>query len=56
MDADAKAFLKKAADKFYLSGRAIHKIIKVARTVADLEGESDIKLPQMAEGLQYRAG
>lgn len=53
---DAKALLKKAADKFNLSGRAIHKIIKVARTVADLEGAGFIDLTHMAEGIQYRSG
>ncbi|MFV0313686.1 MAG: magnesium chelatase, partial [Anaerotignum sp.] len=38
-----------------LSARAYHKILKVARTIADLDGSDEIKLPHLAEVLQYRS-
>ena len=46
--------LKRAADKYYLSGRGIHRVLKVARTIADLEGCPEIAAPHLAEALQYR--
>ncbi len=52
---DANTMLKNASNKFNLSGRAIHKIIKVARTVADLEGVDLIDLSHTSEALQYRS-
>jgi magnesium chelatase family protein len=48
------SLLKEAADSFSLSARAIHRTIKVARTIADLEGENEIKQWHLAEALQYR--
>ncbi|MFC1621853.1 YifB family Mg chelatase-like AAA ATPase [Patescibacteria group bacterium] len=46
--------LKQAVTKFNLSARAYFKIIKVARTIADLESSEDIKREHIAEALQYR--
>lgn len=46
--------LNKAADKLSLSNRAYHKILKIARTIADLEGEAKIKESHILEALQYR--
>jgi magnesium chelatase family protein len=37
-----------------LSGRAIGKVCRVARTIADLAGERRVSLPHVAESLQYR--
>jgi magnesium chelatase family protein len=55
MDDAAREFLKKAANTFQLSGRVIHRAMKLARTIADLD-DSDIVLAQhMAESLQYRS-
>jgi len=51
---DAKSFLLAAAKKLDLSARSYFKIIKVARTIADLEGSSDITKNHLAESLQYR--
>lgn len=51
---EASNFLLAAAKKLDLSARAYFKIIKVARTIADLDDTSDISIPQLAESLQYR--
>ncbi|AEH45149.1 Mg chelatase, subunit ChlI [Thermodesulfatator indicus DSM 15286] len=49
-----RAILEKAADKLNLSARAWHRVIKIARTIADLEGEKNIRTPHLLEALQYR--
>ena len=51
---EARAFLQRAAERLSLSGRAIGKACRVARTIADLAGERRVALPHVAEGLQYR--
>ena len=50
---DVEAILRQASLKFNLSARSYMKMIKVARTIADLAGASDIEVPHMAEALQY---
>lgn len=50
-----KDLLKKAFDRMDLSARAYHKILKVARTAADLDKSQDITVRHLAEVLQYRA-
>ena len=54
MKADARALLRRAARNFGLSARAVHRLRKVARTVADLEGEDDIATGHVTEALSYR--
>ena len=51
---EALAFLLRAADRMALSGRAVGKVARVARTIADLAGEVLAGLPHVAEAIQYR--
>ena len=51
---EAKALLLKAANRLTLSARSYFKIIKVARTIADLAGENKILLEHISEAIQYR--
>lgn len=55
IDNKSKEFLNEAFDKFSLSARAYNKILKIARTIADLEGSEDIRFEHIAEALQYRS-
>ena len=50
----AKALLARAVERYALSMRGYTRLIKVARTIADLRGEADISAPAMAEAIQYR--
>jgi len=52
---DCTLFLESMAKKLGLSARAYHRIIKIARTIADLEGSSDIVESHLAEAVQYRS-
>jgi magnesium chelatase family protein len=54
MDDDVKEVLKQALQKLSLSARAYHKVIKVAQTIADLEGSASVKKQHVLEALQYR--
>lgn len=51
---NARNLLERAVEKFGLSPRAYHRILKVARTIADLERCNYIEEPHIAEAIQYR--
>ncbi|MDZ4124103.1 MAG: ATP-dependent protease, partial [Hydrogenophaga sp.] len=51
----AQELLKKIFERLYLSMRGYHKLIKVARTIADLEGAEHIDVPHMQEAIMYRS-
>ncbi len=46
--------LKQAMKQYNFSGRSLHRVLKVARTIADLKGSEDIVLDHLAEAIQYR--
>ncbi len=56
LDEKTGAFLKSAAEKFQLSGRKYSRMLKLARTIADLEGKENIALEHVTQALQYRSG
>ena len=53
-DTDGRALLTAAAEKMRLSARGYHRILRVARTIADLDGAVAVKRGHIAEALSYR--
>jgi len=54
LEGDAESLFSTAIDRMGLSGRAHDRVLRVARTVADLSGEKDIAVEHVAEALNYR--
>ena len=55
IDDESKSMMEKAFKKLNLSSRAYNRILKVARTIADLKGEENIQKHDIAEAIQYRS-
>ena len=54
LNSESEEFLKRAAAGFNISGRGFDRILKLARTIADLEGKENIETAHIAQSLQYR--
>jgi magnesium chelatase family protein len=54
LDSDARALLVRAANQLALSARAYHRVLRVARTIADLDAEEGVSRSHIAEALRYR--
>lgn len=55
LDASGSALLRDAADKMRLTARGFHRVLKLARTLADLDGSASVSRAHLAEALSYRA-
>jgi magnesium chelatase family protein len=54
LDAAGTSLMKSAMSQMQLSARAYHRVLKLARTIADLAGAEQIAPQHLAEALQYR--
>lgn len=55
LEQQAKDFLTTASQKMHLSGRVIHRMMKLARTIADYEWVAQVSVSHLAEAMQYRS-
>jgi magnesium chelatase family protein len=55
-DAEGRALLQRVAERFGLSARGYHRVLRVARTIADLDGVQDVGRAHVAEAVSYRLG
>ena len=53
-DAEGRALLNRVAERFGLSARGYHRVMRVARTIADLDGTAEVRLPHIAEAVSFR--
>ncbi|MBU1039049.1 YifB family Mg chelatase-like AAA ATPase [Patescibacteria group bacterium] len=54
LESGSSLLLKQAMERWQLSGRSYHRLLKVARTIADLAGSAEVRTNHLAEALQYR--
>jgi magnesium chelatase family protein len=55
-DGEGRALLTRVADRFGLSARGYHRVLRVARTIADLDGSQEVRKSHVAEAVSYRVG
>jgi magnesium chelatase family protein len=55
LDPDGKALIERAMKQMRLTARGYHRVLKLARTIADLEGVEQIASSHLAEAVQYRS-
>jgi len=53
-DSEGKELLSRVADRFGLTARGYHRVLRVARTIADLAGEAAVRRPHIAEAVSFR--
>ncbi|MFU8835779.1 YifB family Mg chelatase-like AAA ATPase [Roseovarius autotrophicus] len=53
-DTEGRALLNRVADRFGLTARGYHRVLRVARTIADLDGSDAVRLPHIAEAVSFR--
>jgi magnesium chelatase family protein len=53
-DDEGERLLRQAIEKMGLSARAYHRVLKLARTIADMESEHDVRVNHISEAIQYR--
>jgi magnesium chelatase family protein len=54
LDDTGKALMRSAMNQLGMSARAFHRVLKLARTIADLAGADQIQAAHLAEAIQYR--
>ena len=54
LDDESRKYLSKILDKNFISARGYYRMLKVARTIADLEDSEEVKKEHLAEAFQYR--
>jgi magnesium chelatase family protein len=54
LDAPSQKLLEEAVERLGLSARSYHRILKIARTIADLDKRETLEVKHIAEAIQYR--
>lgn len=53
-DSEGRALIARVAERFGMTARGYHRVLRVARTIADLEGSAQVRSPHLAEAVSYR--
>ncbi|MFN4154956.1 MAG: YifB family Mg chelatase-like AAA ATPase [Paracoccaceae bacterium] len=53
-DAEGRALISRVAERMGLTARGYHRVLRVARTIADLDGSTEVRVPHVAEAISYR--